>query len=83
MAFGQTLPQPPQLVTVSSAVSQPLRGSLSQLPQPLLQVGAQVPLAQLVEPWALLHAMPQLPQFAVLDASVISQPLAAFASQSA
>jgi hypothetical protein len=81
IAFGQTLPQLPQLVRVLSAVSQPLRGLLSQLPQPLLQVGAHVLAVQLVLPCALVQAVPQLPQFDVFVASVTSQPLATFASQ--
>jgi hypothetical protein len=48
--FGQTFPQLPQLVNVLSAVSQPLRGLASQLPQPLLHVGAQALPVQLVLP---------------------------------
>jgi hypothetical protein len=79
--FGQTLPQFPQLVIVLSAVSQPLRGLLSQLPQPLLQVGAHVLALQFVLPCALVHAVPQLPQFETLVASATSQPLVTFASQ--
>jgi hypothetical protein len=81
MALGQTFPQLPQLVTVLSAVSQPFLGLLSQLPKPLLQVGAQVLLVQLVLPWAFVQAVPQLPQFVTLVAKLISQPLAALASQ--
>jgi hypothetical protein len=81
--FGQALLQLPQFVSVLSAVSQPLRAFASQLPQPLLQVGAQELLEQLVLPCALVQAVPQLPQFARFVASVTSQPLAAFVSQSA
>jgi hypothetical protein len=55
IAFGQVLPQPLQFVTVPSGVSQPFCGPPSQLPQPLLQVGAQAPLAQLVVPCWLLQ----------------------------
>ena len=75
------VPQPPQLVSVLSAVSQPLRVLASQLPQPLLQTGAHALAAQLVVPWALVHAVPQLPQFDTLLASATSQPLATLASQ--
>jgi hypothetical protein len=79
--FGQTFPQLPQLVSVLSAVSQPLRALPSQVPQPLLQVGAQEPPMQLVPPLALVQAMPQPPQFDPFVARVTSQPLATFASQ--
>jgi hypothetical protein len=79
--FGQTLPQLPQLVSVLSAVSQPLRALPSQVPQPLLQAGAQAPPAQLVLPCGLVHAMPQPPQFDTFVARVTSQPLVTFASQ--
>jgi hypothetical protein len=80
--LGQTLPQPPQLLRVLSAVSQPLRALPSQLPKPLLQTGAQALPVQLVLPWALLQAAPQLPQFAVFVARVTSQPFKAVVSQS-
>jgi hypothetical protein len=79
--LGQTFPQLPQWVTVLSAVSQPFCGSLSQLSQPLLQIGAQLPSMQLVLPCAVVQAAPQLPQFALSLASVTSQPLATLASQ--
>ena len=79
--FGQVLPQPPQCVTVLTAVSQPLRGLPSQLPQPLLQDGTQELPVQLVLPWALVQAVPQLPQFDTFVASVTSQPLATVPSQ--
>jgi hypothetical protein len=62
MELGQTLPHVPQFVIVLSAVSQPLLWLPSQLPQPLLQVGAHEPLAHAVLPCALLQAAPQLPQ---------------------
>ena len=79
--FGHTLPQPPQWLTVFSAVSQPLRVLPSQLPQPLLQVGAQFPPLQLVLPCAFVQAMPQPPQCATFEAKVTSQPLATLLSQ--
>jgi hypothetical protein len=62
IVFGHTLPHPPQFVTEVSAVSQPFLGLLSQLPQPLVQVGAHAPPTQLVLPCVLLQTTPQLPQ---------------------
>ena len=47
----------------------------SQLPQPASQVGTQAPLVQVVVPCALLHAVPQAPQFAALLVVLTSQPL--------
>jgi hypothetical protein len=78
---GQTLPHTPQLLTVFSAVSQPFGRELSQSPKPVLQLGAQVELEQLVVPCALVHAAPQAPQCAVVEASAVSQPLLALPSQ--
>jgi hypothetical protein len=60
-----------------------LRAFESQLPQPLLQVGTHEPAEQLVLPCALVQAVPQLPQFDTFVASVTSQPLVTFVSQSA
>jgi hypothetical protein len=57
-------------------VSQPLvRASLSQLPQPLAQVMAQLPEEQDEVPFTELQAAPQPPQFCVLVFVLISQPL--------
>jgi hypothetical protein len=79
--FGQTRPHMPQLLTLLSCVSQPFCAFASQLPQPLLQVGAQLPAAQLVVPCALVQAFAQRPQCATLLLSVTSQPLLAMLSQ--
>jgi hypothetical protein len=61
------------LVVVPSCVSQPSFGLL-QLAQPLRQVGTHTLFVQAVPPCALLHAVPQAPQFAVLFVMLISQP---------
>src|SRR5262245_60763925 len=71
---GQTWPHMPQLPTVVRGVSQPLRLSPSQLSQPLLHTGTQLPAAQLVVPCGLLQASPHAPQLGVLVVSLISQP---------
>jgi hypothetical protein len=81
MAFGHVLPQLPQFDTVLSDVSQPLRGLLSQLLHPLLQVGAHTPPEQLSVPWSLLQAEPQAPHWVTSVARFASQPLAASPSQ--
>jgi len=79
--FVQASPQPPQCGTeVCVLVSQPLLGRLSQLPKPELQLGVQVPLGQVVVPFAFVHCVPHVPQFAVV-LSEASQPLEACPSQ--
>jgi hypothetical protein len=66
-ALVHAMPQPPQFAAdVCVFVSQPLFGLPSQLPNPALQLGVQVPAGQLVVPFALVHAVPQAPQFAVV-----------------
>jgi hypothetical protein len=68
----QASPQPLQCATVLCvSVSQPLFGRLSQSPQPAVQAGVQVPLGQLVVPWAFVQLVPHAPQFVVVfrDAS--------------
>ena len=78
----QLVPQPPQWLALFVVfVSQPLAGLPSQLAKPLLQAGAQVPLAQATLPFGLLHAMPQPPQWLVLELVFVSQPLLALPSQ--
>ena len=78
------LPQEPQLLMlVFLFVSQPLTGLPSQLAQPLLHTGAHTPLEQEVVPLGFTHATPQAPQLPVEVAVFVSQPFAAFASQSA
>ena len=52
LAFARShaTPQLPQSLEVVSEVSQPLSALPSQLPQPLLQLGRQLPAAQEVLP---------------------------------
>jgi hypothetical protein len=83
LARLQAVPHEPQLVSVVRLVSQPLVALLSQLPQPALQVKLQAPELQAVVPWALVQALPQLPQFCVLVLRLTSQPFDARPSQSA
>ena len=55
--------QLPQLVTLLlKFASQPLLAMPSQLPNPAVHVGTQTPAVQVVEPFALVHAVAQLPQ---------------------
>lgn len=76
---AQGAPQPPQLVLVSSGVSQPSLGSPLQSPQPGAQVGLQtyvlvvVDNPQLVLPCALLQLLLQPPQWETVF-SAVSQP---------
>ena len=78
---GQTRPHMPQLLVVSSAVSQPFGRLLSQSPKPVLQLGTHTEFAQLVVPCPLVQAMPQPPQFAVLVRVLTSQPFGTALSQ--
>jgi hypothetical protein len=81
-ALVQLLPQPPQLpVLVLRFASQPFCGLPSQFANPELQVGAQVPAAHVVAPFALVQAEPHAPQLAVLVCVFVSQPLPTFESQ--
>jgi hypothetical protein len=74
-------PQPPQFVSVFSAVSQPLAVTPSQLPKPALQPAiAHEPLPHVDIAFASAHALPHAPQF-VLVVSGDSQPLPVIASQ--
>jgi len=57
-----------------------LLGRLSQLPKPELQLGVQVPLGQVVVPFAFVHCVPHIPQF-VTVLSDASQPLVTSPSQ--
>jgi hypothetical protein len=61
-------------------VSQPLFGRLSQLPKPAVQVGTQAPLGHDVVPFALVHCVPQAPQFEVV-VSDVSHPFERLLSQ--
>jgi hypothetical protein len=81
LAFVQASPQPPQCATVDWVlVSHPLFGRLSQLPQPAVQLGVQVPLGHVVVPCAFVQAVPQVPQFVVVF-SEASHPFVTSASQ--
>jgi hypothetical protein len=81
--MAQGLLQPPQFVRLSSGDSQPLLASLSQLPNSPTQVGWQwkVPIdpVQVLLPWALVQALPQLAQLLGVP-SVVSQPADALQS---
>jgi hypothetical protein len=71
-------------VLVVSAVSQPLLGSLSQLPKPLEQLEIpHDPLTQLGVSLLAEQAWPQLPQLEREVLVFVSQPLAGLPSQSA
>lgn len=78
----QPTPQAPQLVFVSSWVSQPFEGSPSQSPQPALQAMAHFPETQLAVPFVELHALPHAPQFNGSVSVLVSQPFEASPSQS-
>ena len=81
LAREQDVPQPPQLVSDVSAVSQPFAATASQLPKPALHApSVQVPVAQLALAFARAHAMPHIPQLAVV-VSGASHPFEAFRSQ--
>jgi len=81
---GQTLPQPPQLLTsVLVPVSHPLLGFPSQFLKPEPQTGVQAPALQEVVPCSLLHAVPQAPQLSSEVCVLVSQPLRGLPSQSA
>ncbi len=81
MAYEQTVVQVPQWFTsVPVFCSQPLAGLLSQLEKPVLHVGTQAPPVQAVVPFALVHALLQVPQLVVV-LSATSQPFDAVLSQ--
>jgi hypothetical protein len=80
----QIVPQPPQfwgLFVV--AVSHPLPTFASQLPKPAAHVMPQTPEAQYARPLVVSQARLQPPQFFALVSVFVSQPFAAFPSQSA
>jgi hypothetical protein len=53
----------------------------SQLPKPALHVGTQPPAVHVVDPFALVQLVPQVPQLPVDVFRFASQPLVTFASQ--
>ena len=64
-AREQPMPQPLQFVVVRMLVSQPLTTLLSQLWNPVLQTGVQVPATQEVLPLVLVQAVVHAPQWLV------------------
>ena len=72
-----TEPQAPHALAVLSAASQPLFGSPSQLPKPVVQLGVQTRLPALpvhaVVPFEFVHWTLQEPQAATVF-SCVSQP---------
>jgi hypothetical protein len=80
--FVHVVPHAPQLFRfVCVFVSHPLETLLSQLPNPGSQAMEHAPSEQLAVPFALLQALPQLPQFATLELVFTSQPLVVTPSQ--
>jgi hypothetical protein len=78
----QLVPQLPQLFeSLVVLTSQPLFALPSQLENPGVQTGAQAPLEHEVEPFALVQAMLQPPQLAMLVSVFVSQPLTGLLSQ--
>ena len=84
-AFAQTMPQPPQFDALFDVmVSQPLFLFASQSPKPAAHTGLHTLAMQLVVPFALVHVVPQPPQFVTLLVVLVSQPsVCLFALQSA
>jgi hypothetical protein len=84
LAFARlhAVPQPPQLVSVLSVVSQPLPPLPSQSPRPLMQLAVpHTPLTQFGVPPAVEQALPQVLQWLTFVLRLISQPLAVLPSQ--
>ena len=76
----QTLPHAPQLFWSDCSVEQ----ELPQLVKPELQLATlQAALTHCDVPFETAQALPQAPQFAMLDLRSVSQPFAGFLSQSA
>ena len=76
------LPHAPQLLVVVIAVSQPFAGLLSQSAKPGAHVILHVDATQVPVPPLWLHAFPHAPQWLGSLVRLISQPFAAFVSQS-
>jgi hypothetical protein len=82
LAAEHTWLQVPQLLMlVDVLVSQPLVGSPSQLPKPVLQDGTQAPAVQATLPLRFVHFAPQAPQFVVVF-RLVSHPFFGSPSQS-
>jgi hypothetical protein len=78
-----TCPHEPQLLTVSTAVSQPFARLPSQSPKPALHEGAHAPAMQFVVPFGFTHATVHVPQWSVVVSTFTSQPFEDRPSQSA
>jgi hypothetical protein len=80
--FVQLLPHPPQLdVLVFRLDSHPFAALPSQFAKPALHVGAHVPEAHVVAPFAFVHVEPHVPQFARFVWVFVSQPFPRLLSQ--
>jgi hypothetical protein len=79
----QAVPQPPQSVSVEMFLSQPLTAFESQLANPAAHEGVHAPPTHAVEPFVFVQAMAHDPQCAFVIARSVSQPFAAWRSQSA
>ncbi len=78
---AQPVPHPPQFVTVSSGVSQPLAMFPSQLPKPVLHIpNVHTPAGQVALARVNAQVVPQPLQFVVV-LSAVSQPLVVLPSQ--
>lgn len=80
--LAQVTPQSPQFEVVVSGASQPLESLLSQFPQLVAHVMAQLPFEQLGVPLLELHTTGQLPQWAGSASRLTSHPLPGVTSQS-
>jgi len=81
--LAHTTPQPPQSVSVSSAVSQPFDAIMSQSAKPRSHAAtAHDPLRQAGVACGSAHALPHAPQLATDEPRSTSQPLPAIMSQS-
>jgi hypothetical protein len=75
LGYEQIVPHIPQLaVSFVVFVSQPFVRLPSQDEYPVEQAGLQTPVAQLVVPWAFVHALPHEPQLARLVDELTSHP---------
>lgn len=79
---AHTWPQVAQFCVLEVRLtSQPSEASPLQLPKPVVHTMPHAPAEHDGVPFALEHAAPHAPQFAMLDCVFVSQPFAALASQ--
>lgn len=79
----QAIPHPPQCAVLTlTFVSHPVVMSASQLPKPVVHAMPQSPPVHDGVPLFALQALPQAPQCEVVEATFVSQPVAALPSQS-